>query len=176
MANNSRHATRPAAGTKNTSGDKPGAYDLLRLENQLCFALYVATRAMTKTFRIRLDPLNLTYPQYLVLLVLWEEDGLSVSEIGERLMLDSGTLTPLLKRLERAQIIRRQRSSEDEREVKIWLTPKANELRDAVLETRRFVGCRLGMSEQQILKLRSDLMEMVAQLDANSRPEAEAAE
>ena len=176
MPSRSRSSNETSQGSRGSSAAKPSKYDLLHLENQLCFALYAATRAMTKTYRLRLDPLNLTYPQYLVLLVLWEQDGMSVSEIGDKLMLDSGTLTPLLKRLERSQIIRRQRSSEDEREVKIWLTAKANELRDAVLDARKFVGCRLGMSEQQIMKLRADLMDMIAELDASSAQDAEAAE
>jgi len=94
----------------------------LRLDNQLCFALYSASLAMTKVYKPLLDALELTYPQYLVLLVLWEQDGVMVSSIGERLFLDSGTLTPLLKRLESAGLVQRTRDSGDERRVRITLT------------------------------------------------------
>src|SRR3954463_1874064 len=94
----------------------------LLLDNQLCFALYSASLAMTKLYKPLLDELGLTYPQYLVMLVLWEGDGRTVSELGERLSLDSGTLTPLLKRLEAAQLVSRIRDTEDERRVHIMLT------------------------------------------------------
>ena len=138
--------------------------DLLRLDNQLCFALYATTRAITSTYRHKLAPVGLTYPQYLVLLVLWEEDGITLSRIGERLQLDSGTLTPLLKRMEKLDLVRRQRSSEDEREIGIWLEAKGKELRDSVLDARKFVACRLGMSEDEIAALRTDLMEILQRL------------
>ena len=141
-------------------------YDLLRLENQLCFALYAATRAMTKTYRNCLEPMGLTYPQYLVLVVLWETDGITVSEIGNRLRLDSGTLTPLLKRLEGMGLLQRERNPGDERQVGIWLSPKGLDLKDLALDARLFVACRLGMTESQILGLRSDLIKLVDQLDA----------
>ena len=94
----------------------------LRLDNQLCFALYSASLAMTKLYKPLLEALQLTYPQYLVMLVLWESDGLSVSALGERLFLDSGTLTPLLKRMEASGLLSRQRSAEDERRVHVRLT------------------------------------------------------
>src|SRR5215212_4007928 len=94
----------------------------LLLDNQLCFALYSASLAMTKLYKPLLDELGLTYPQYLAMLVLWEQDGLMVSDLGERLSLDSGTLTPLLKRLESAGLIARIRAVEDERRVLITLT------------------------------------------------------
>jgi DNA-binding MarR family transcriptional regulator len=95
----------------------------LKLENQLCFSLYSASLAMTKLYKPMLAKLGLTYPQYLVMLVLWENDGLMVSRIGERLYLDSGTLTPLLKRLEAGGFISRLRDAEDERRVFVKLTP-----------------------------------------------------
>src|SRR5512137_2710947 len=96
--------------------------DWLLLDHQLCFALYSASLAMTKLYKPLLDPLGLTYPQYLVMLVLWEGDGLTVSQLGERLALDSGTLTPLLKRLETARLVQRLRDSADERRVLLQLT------------------------------------------------------
>lgn len=94
----------------------------LKLDNQLCFAVYSASLAMTKAYKPLLSELGLTYPQYLVLLVLWEQDGLQVSELGERLTLDSGTLTPLLKRMEAAGWLQRQRSTTDERRVQVCLS------------------------------------------------------
>jgi DNA-binding MarR family transcriptional regulator len=102
---------------------------MLKLDNQLCFALYSTSLAMTKLYKPLLDELGLTYPQYLAMLVLWEQDGLMVSEIGERLYLDSGTLTPLLKRLEAAGLIARIRAVEDERRVHITLTAAGRKLK-----------------------------------------------
>lgn len=100
----------------------------LLLDNQLCFALYSTSLAMTKLYQPLLKALGLTYPQYLVMLVLWEGDGISVSDLGERLFLDSGTLTPLLKRLQHAGLLQRQRSVADERRVQIVLTPAGRAL------------------------------------------------
>ena len=102
----------------------------LLLDNQLCFALHSASLAMTKVYKPHLDKLGVTYPQYLVLLVLWERDGLSVSDIGERLYLDSGTLTPLLKRLEAQGLVDRSRDPQDERRVVIRLTAAARALKE----------------------------------------------
>ena len=103
---------------------------ILRLDNQVCFALYSASLAMTKLYKPLLDRIGLTYPQYLVMLVLWEQDGVTVSELGERLFLDSGTLTPLLKRLEAQGQIARLRDVQDERRVRITLTAEGRALRD----------------------------------------------
>ena len=139
-------------------------YDLLKLENQLCFALYAATRAMTKTYRERLGPIGLTYPQYIVLTVLWEKDGLNVTELGRSLMLDSGTLTPLLKRLESMELVTRNRRFADEREVEVWLTPKGRDLRELALGVREHVVCRLDMPEGDISALRRDLVDLIARL------------
>lgn len=152
----------------------PGAadFDILRLDNQLCFALYAATRAIAKTYRRRLDPMGITYPQYLVLLTLWEQDGLTVSEIGARLRLDSGTLTPLLQRLESLRFVKRKRSADDERVVQAFLTNKGATLKDDALDARRYVACQLGMSEAQIMQLRADLMALVSQLDNEALCEA----
>jgi MarR family transcriptional regulator, organic hydroperoxide resistance regulator len=108
----------------------PAPDQLLRLDNQICFAVYSAAHAFNRVYKPLLDRLGLTYPQYLVMLVLWERDGVAVKEIGERLHLDSGTLTPLLKRLEQAGLIRRTRSTEDERQVLIDLTAQGQALKD----------------------------------------------
>ncbi|WP_283607517.1 MarR family winged helix-turn-helix transcriptional regulator [Mycolicibacterium poriferae] len=102
----------------------------LRLEEQLCFALYSASRAVTSAYRPLLDELNLTYPQYLVLLVLWEDDACTIGQLGDRLHLDSGTLSPLIKRLEAAGLVRRQRSNADERRVDVTLTAEGRALED----------------------------------------------
>lgn len=150
----------------------PSAYDLLRLDNQLCFSLYAATRAISKTYRERLGALNLTYPQYLVMIVLWEKDGLKISEIGQKLMLDSGTLTPLIRRLEMMKIVVRQRGHDDEREVRVLLSPKGKNLKSAALDARRFVACRLDMTEEQIMALRSDIMALIGRLETGGESEA----
>ena len=105
------------------------ADEALKLDNQLCFALYAASLAMTKLYKPLLDELGLTYPQYLVMLVLWEGDGLAVSELGQRLSLDSGTLTPLLKRLEAAGLVSRLRAVDDERRVHIHLSAAGRRLK-----------------------------------------------
>ena len=104
------------------------------LDNQLCFALYSASLAMTKLYKPLLEDLGLTYPQYLVMLVLWERDGMMVSELGERLYLDSGTLTPLLKRMETASLIARVRDVADERRVHITLTAAGRKLKGLAAE------------------------------------------
>lgn len=137
----------------------------LLLENQLCFALYAATRAITRTFRDEFEPLGLTYPQYLVLIVLWEDNDLTVSQLGRRLMLDLGTLTPLLKRLEGMGLITRIRSQIDEREVRIGLTDEGGGLRGAVAEARQRIICRLNMSESEVQSLRSSVMDLISRLE-----------
>lgn len=122
----------------------------LLLDNQVCFALYSASLAMTKLYKPLLDELGLTYPQYLAMLVLWERDGLMVSELGERLSLDSGTLTPLLKRLEAAGLIARMRAVEDERRVHIVLTAEGRKLKH---KARKVPGCVLEASQCSIPEL-----------------------
>ncbi len=113
------------------------AYDYreaMKLENQLCFPLYAAARNVTNLYTPLLQPLGLTYTQYLVFLVLWERDGLTVGEIGEKLMLDNGTLSPLLKKLQQAGYIERQRCKEDERVVRITLTQEGKALQQQAKE------------------------------------------
>jgi DNA-binding MarR family transcriptional regulator len=107
--------------------------ELLKLDNQLCFAVYSTSLAMTRLYKPLLDELNLTYPQYLVMMVLWEHDGLMVSELGERLSLDSGTLTPLLKRLEASGFVARLRDTADERRVHVTLTGTGRKLKSRAL-------------------------------------------
>src|SRR3954467_4700954 len=106
------------------------AIDPLLLSNQICFAVYSTAHAFNRIYKPLLDRLGLTYPQYLVMLVLWERDDVPLKDIGERLFLDSGTLAPLLKRMETADLIKRTRSTEDERQVLIVLTPKGHALKE----------------------------------------------
>ena len=122
----------------------------LLLDNQLCFALYSASLAMTKLYKPLLDELGLTYPQYLVMLVLWEGDGLMVSELGQRLSLDSGTLTPLLKRLESAGLVSRLRNAADERRVHIHLTAAGRRLKS---RAAKIPACMLAASQCSIPEL-----------------------
>ena len=138
----------------------------LLLGEQLCFALYSTSLAMNKVYRKLLRELGLTYPQYLVMLVLWERDGVSVSEIGERLFLDSATLTPLLKRIEALGLIKRHRAREDERQVIVNLSGAGRELRRKTGKVQDGVfhasGCTVGelvAIKQQLDRLRSNLME-----------------
>ena len=114
-----------------------------QLDNQLCFALYSSSLAMTKLYKPLLAELGLTYPQYLVMLVLWEEDALMVSALGDKLFLDSGTLTPLLKRLETAGFVSRQRAADDERRVLVTLTPTGHQLKK---QAGRIQACVLQAS------------------------------
>jgi DNA-binding MarR family transcriptional regulator len=131
--------------------------ELLKLDNQLCFQLYSASRLMTKLYQPLLKPLDLTYPQYLVMLVLWEEQmghKFTVTHLGQRLKLDSGTLTPLLKRLEAKHLIQRQRSNEDERQVWIRLAPLGDSLKS---QARRVPGkllCETSVKEDDAISIR----------------------
>jgi MarR family transcriptional regulator, organic hydroperoxide resistance regulator len=136
----------------------------LKLDNQLCFALYSASLAMTKAYKPLLSTLGITYPQYLVLLLLWEHDGQSVSALGDRLLLDSGTLTPLLKRMEQAGLLRRERSADDERRVQVWLTPSGQALRaqaetipQCMLQAAACSLAELGALTQSVQALRDQL-------------------
>src|SRR3954468_13386300 len=124
--------------------------EALRLDNQLCFALYSASLAMTKLYKPLLDELGLTYPQYLVMLVLWERDALMGSELGQRLYLDSCTLTPLLKRLETAGLVSRVRAVEDERRVHIHLTAAGRKLKS---RAAKVPGCVLAASQCSVPEL-----------------------
>ena len=123
---------------------------MLRLDNQLCFAIYSASLAMTRLYKPLLDQLELTYPQYLVMLVLWEQDGLIVSELGQRLSLDSGTLTPLLKRLEASGYVSRIRDVKDERRVHITLTTAGRRLKT---RAAKVPACLMAASECSVDEL-----------------------
>ncbi|TFW08987.1 MarR family transcriptional regulator [Oxalobacteraceae bacterium OM1] len=131
--------------------------DPLALDNQFCFALYSASLAMTKTYKPFLDKLGLTYPQYLVMLVLWQQDDVLVKSIGEKLFLDSGTLTPLLKRLEASELITRTRDEADERQVRITLTKEGRALKKKAQSIPQQILCASGQTVQVLQSLRGQL-------------------
>jgi MarR family transcriptional regulator, organic hydroperoxide resistance regulator len=147
--------------------------DPLHLDEQLCFALYNASRALTRAYAPLLEPLGVTYPQYLVLLVLWERDGVPVKELGERLALDSGTLTPLLKRLEQQGLVVRRRGEDDERIVRIHLTPDGRALRAKARKIPTELACRAGYdvandrSVRELVRLRDELTQLARRLSAD---------
>ncbi|MEU3778385.1 MarR family transcriptional regulator [Streptomyces sp. NPDC032472] len=140
--------------------------DFLRLDGQICFALNAATRAFGGVYRVVLKDLGLTYPQYLVMLVLWEDGTTPVKQLGARLRLDSGTLSPLLKRLEAAGLIRRERSSEDERSVHAVLTEAGTALRTRAAEVPRRIAAATGFELAEIRDLQTRLHRLTAALDA----------
>ncbi|WP_374299324.1 MarR family winged helix-turn-helix transcriptional regulator [Ferrovibrio sp.] len=149
------------------------ADESITLDHQLCFALYAASNAMTRLYRDRLEPLGLTYPQYLVMLVLWEQARAeagphTVKTLGERLHLDSGTLTPMLKRMEQAGLITRSRAPEDERQVTIALTEQGRALEAAVAAMQRDMACLLPLGLQDLARLRTELRGLAAGLQART--------
>ena len=127
------------------------------LEDQLCFALYAASRAMTARYRPLLDAIGLTYPQYLVMMLLWEEDNQTVGQLGSRLSLDSGTLSPLLKRLTTAGLVTRHRRVEDERSVSIALTDAGRALRDKADAISEEIICALDLDRAEFADLKAKL-------------------
>jgi MarR family transcriptional regulator, organic hydroperoxide resistance regulator len=145
--------------------------DWLVLDHQLCFALYAASLAMTKLYKPLLDPLGLTYPQYLVMLVLWEQDGSSVGELGGRLALDSGTLTPLLKRLEAAGLVQRLRDAADERRVLLQLTAAGRSLKARARRVPVVIAQASGCSLDEVSRLTRQLQALRGQL-TDSTPRA----
>jgi MarR family transcriptional regulator, organic hydroperoxide resistance regulator len=142
------------------------------VDQQLCFALYSASRAMTAAYRPVLTEMNLTYPQYLVMLVLWEEERVTVGRLGERLQLDSGTLSPLLKRLEGNGFVRRERSRDDERLVDVTLTPVGRRLEDRAQCIPEELGSATGMTQQQAADLRDAVRHLTDPLNASNRKES----
>lgn len=154
--------SKPAATAKASSAN-PQA-----LDNQLCFALYSAQLALNKVYRQLLGKLGLTYPQYLVMLVLWEGDALTVSQIGERLFLDSATLTPLLKRLEAGGLIVRERAREDERQVIISLTAQGRALKQKARSIPEALLCASGCNPREVTGLKSQLESLRDNLGMNT--------
>ncbi|MEU2183152.1 MarR family winged helix-turn-helix transcriptional regulator [Streptomyces thermolilacinus] len=155
------HHTDPRGGVRDE--------EFLRLDHQICFSLHAATRAFNGVYRVALKELGLTYPQYLVMLVLWEHGELPVKRIGEHLRLDSGTLSPLLKRLEAAGYVERRRSPEDERSVTVRPTESGAALRERALGVPRRMAEVTGMSLDEIRDLRTRLRDLATALDEAAR-------
>lgn len=151
-----------------------------RLDQQLCFAIYSASRAFGRAYAPILEKLGLTYLQYAVLMVLWERDGISVRELGDRLALDSGTLTPLLKRLERAGVVTRVRDAADERVVRIGLTAAGRKLEKKAQDVPGALACRMGVTPSpraaaEVAALRDAVQRLTRALDAASGAETQGA-
>jgi MarR family transcriptional regulator, organic hydroperoxide resistance regulator len=138
----------------------------LLLGNQICFAIYSTAHAFNRVYKPLLDRLGLTYPQYLVMLALWERDDVPVRDIGERLFLDSGTLTPLLKRLEAAQLIKRTRSTADERQVLIALTAQGQALREKARTVPQSILAASACSIAELSAMKNDLVALRDRLNA----------
>lgn len=153
-------------GRSQLAEEDSGEHWSLALDDQVCFALYAASRAVTGLYRPVLDTLGLTYPQYLVLLVLWERGQVPVRELGEALSLDYGTLTPLLKRLEAHGLLRRERSAKDERSVLITLTAEGTALRDRASAIPPFAAKALGLEPAEYDQLRVLLRRLTSNAEA----------
>lgn len=132
----------------------------LQLDKQLCFALYSTSLAMTKLYKPLLEKLGLTYPQYLVMLILWERDGLALKDIAEQLHIDSGALTPVIKRLEALGLLQRHRQADNERTLEIDLTPAGKALREQAQEIPLHIGMACATSEAEINALREQLQQL----------------
>ena len=139
-------------------------YDALKLENQLCFPLYAASREVVKRYRPHLEPLGLTYTQYIAMMVFWEQKKCSVKELGEKLYLDSGTLTPVLKSLEAKGFVRRYRSTEDERVLLVEVTEKGEHLRDLALDVPEKLGRCVRLEPEEVNELYRLLYKLIGGL------------
>jgi DNA-binding MarR family transcriptional regulator len=142
------------------------AVDPLLLGNQICFAVYSTAHAFNRFYKPLLDKLGLTYPQYLVMMVLWEQDGVPLKDIGEKLFLDSGTLTPLLKRMEAADLIKRTRSTQDERQVLIALTPHGHALRERARAVPQAMLASSACSVGELFEMKNELVALRDKLNA----------
>lgn len=153
-------------------GNSSEDYEILKLDNQLCFSLYVCSKEIIKKYKPLLDPLGLTYTGYIILMALWEQDNITVKDLGKRLYLDSGTLTPMLKKLEALDYIKRIRSSSDERNVFIQLTEKGNGLKKEALEIPKNMICTLSLEPAYAEELLSALHQMMGRLDTADATDA----
>lgn len=137
----------------------------IKLDSMLCFAIYATGHAFTRFYKPRLEALDLTYPQYLVLIVLWERDDITVNALGHRLFLDSGTITPLIKRLEARGLVTRRRDEDDERQVRIRLTPEGRALQDKALAVPLTIAKGTGLTREDVDRLRAELLTLRDRLD-----------
>ena len=139
-------------------------YDSLKLENQLCFPLYACSKEIVRRYKLFLDKLNLTYTQYIVMMVMWEEKELNVKELGDKLFLDSGTLTPVLKKLESKKYITRERSKLDERTLIVTLTQRGEELKEKALEVPAGMRGCLNVTDEEMVQLRKILNQILSDM------------
>lgn len=133
----------------------------MKLDNQICFAIYASSREITKLYRPLLQDLGLTYTQYVTMLALWEKDNVTVSELGARLYLDSGTLTPLLKKLEAAGLVKRTRDKNDERSVLVTLSPQGEALREKAVDIPGQLACKLDATPEEGAMLLAQMQELL---------------
>lgn len=139
-------------------------FENLKLDNQLCFALYSATNTITRLYRSLLNEYELTYPQYLVLIVLWEQDGVAIRDVMHRLKLDSGTLSPIIKRLQIAGMVNKVRADKDERIVRLFLTDKAKQLQPYIAEVQHKVACHTDLDSESFFSLLNNLSDLAETL------------
>lgn len=137
-------------------------YEALKLGNQICFPLYVCAKEVVKKYKPFLDEIDLTYTQYIAMMVMWEERTITVKELGEHLFLDSGTLTPLLKTLEKKGFVTRQRSKEDERVLVVTLTDKGLALRDKAVTIPQSMGACISLTQEEAMQLYTILRKLLA--------------
>lgn len=140
-------------------------YDSLKLENQLCFPLYAAAKEVVRVYRPYLDNLNLTYTQYITMMVLWQEKEISVKALGEKLFLDSGTLTPLLKSMEQKGYLRRHRSEKDERVLLVSLTKEGEELKKNAVSVPQSVGSCIKLKPEEAIELYRLLYKLLGNIE-----------
>lgn len=160
-----------SADKSNQEPGQSGCYDILKLDNQLCFSLYVCSKEIIRMYKPLLDPFGLTYTGYIVMMALWEEDQITVKDLGSKLYLDSGTLTPLLKKLETLGYISRTRSSLDERNVYIKLTHKGQDFKEEALKFPEKLVCALDMDMESAGQLLSCLHGMMKHLNTQGDKE-----
>lgn len=140
-------------------------YEAIKLDNQLCFSFYAISREIIKLYKPILDEFNLTYTQYITMLVLWEEEKISFKKLGIKLHLDSGTITPVLKKLEAMELIKKYRTKEDDRAVVVELTLKGKELKDKILKVPKEISCKVKLKEEEYKDLKKSLDEVLKKLD-----------
>jgi len=143
-----------------------GEYDCLKLENQLCFPLYVCSKEIIRKYRPYLDPLGLTYTQYITMMALWEKDSISVMDLGKELHLDSGTLTPLLRKLEEKGLIKRERDPSDERSLIVTVTDEGLKLKDEAKNIPASIGSCLNISVNDAIALHDILKRLMSSFDS----------
>ncbi len=149
--------------------NRPNPYESIRLDNQLCFPLYACAKEIVRQYRTPLEPLGLTYTQYVVMMVLWECGSITEKELGERVHLDSGTLAPLLKRLEKQGLVKRERPDHNERTLQITLTDVGNAMQEEALSVPEVMKNCIGLSMEECSVLRSLLDKSLAAMETGRK-------